>query len=105
MNPSLKKAILLVVILASPALTSVTFARSIASTISMSEFKQRCRAAGGTVVDYSAGGVMCRLAGGGSVVCYSNDAGGINCDVLVEPPSRSAPKRFLDDLGGMKMSQ
>jgi hypothetical protein len=48
---------------------------------------------------------MCRLAGGGSVVCYSTDGGGINCDVLVEPPSRSAPKRFLDQLQGTKMSQ
>jgi hypothetical protein len=105
MNPSFKKAIFLVTILIGPALATDAFARSLSSTISMSEFKRRCNAAGGQVVDYSAGGVMCRLAGGGSVVCYSTDGGGINCDVLVEPPSRSAPKRFLDQLQGTKMSQ
>lgn len=99
MSYSVKKVAFLVAIIVSPALTSVGFARSLSTTISMSEFMQRCRAAGGQVVDYSARGVLCKLPGGGSVVCYAND-GMLNCDVLVEPPKRSAPMQLLDQLEG-----
>lgn len=104
MNPSVKKAIVLVAILVGPALTSVAFARSFSTTISMSEFKRRCTAAGGQIVDYSAGGMLCKLAGGGSVACYPND-GMLNCDVIAEPPKRGTPMQFLDQLEGTKLNK
>ncbi len=58
----------------------LAMAKSVFTTISMSTFKSRCSAAGGTITNVSAGGVRCRLPSGATVTCYDTDGPGLSCD-------------------------
>ncbi len=57
----------------------MALAKSTWTQISMSTYKNRCLAAGGTVTNVS-GGVRCRLPSGATVTCYDTDGPGISCD-------------------------
>lgn len=66
---------------------SPAHAKSAWTTISMSTFDSRCRAAGGTLTVESGGGHKCRLPSGATVTCYDTDGPGISCDYRTLPQS------------------